>query len=274
MLFPIGSLSRDKNNDDDNDVVSCTFYYSAHGELAYCSRLILGCDTCCHPANEVRKMCDCFLLNLWLSFKSLTIAQLYYRYYGSSFHTLFAGKGKASQDKVDAMLDFINEPVSNTVGDIIKVPPEQDDLADMVRTICRAADGRKAEDIVAMRVSKISTLTSFLVICSGNSRPQNQAIVAAISDSMMEEYEMKTQGNGVVEGSADSGWMLLDYGSVMVHVMTPKSRLFYDVEGQWRKRGGEYMDLGGVILPNTAEEEATLGGTMGGVSQEDDPFWS
>ena len=37
---------------------------------------------------------------------------------------------------------------------------------------------------------------------------------------------------GVPEGSADSGWILLDYGEVMVHIMTPKSRLFYDIEGQ------------------------------------------
>lgn len=39
---------------------------------------------------------------------------------------------------------------------------------------------------------------------------------------------------GVPEGSADSGWILLDYGEVMVHIMTPKSRLFYDIEGQVR----------------------------------------
>ncbi len=41
----------------------------------------------------------------------------------------------------------------------------------------------------------------------------------------------------------------------MVHVMTPKSRLFYDMEGQWRSRGGEYMDLTDVLLIDEEEEK-------------------
>jgi len=59
---------------------------------------------------------------------------------------------------------------------------------------------------------------------------------------------MRCLGNGIPEGSADSGWILLDYGDVMVHVMTPKSRLFYDMEGVWRKRGGESLDLSSVLV--------------------------
>ena len=64
------------------------------------------------------------------------------------------------------MIDFMNKPMETTVGDNPpQVPPEQDELADMVRCIVRAADGRKAENIVALRVSKVSSVTSFLVIC-------------------------------------------------------------------------------------------------------------
>ena len=175
-------------------------------------------------------------------------------------------------DKAKDMLDFINEPVDNTVGDEPpNVPPERDELADFVRCIVRAADGRKAEDIVALRVSKISTVSSFLVIVSGNSKPQNQAIAAAITKDVQEGYEMRPGGDGVPEGTADSGWILLDYGSVMVHIMTPKSRLFYNVEGQWKDKGAEYMDLSNVLIPNsvgsTEAEKMNL-------PQEEDPFWS
>jgi len=175
------------------------------------------------------------------------------------------------------MLDFIDEPVSSEemVGDVGSIPedPEDDDLADLVRCIVKAADGRKADNIVAIRVSKISTVTSFVVIATGNSRPQNQAITAIVKDDVEEAFELLPGSNGVPEGSADSGWTVLDYGSVMVHVMTPKSRLFYNVEGKWKDQGGEYMDISDAILPN-AVPVAEESDTMEGLSEEEDPFWS
>merc|ERR1711976_170272 len=111
------------------------------------------------------------------------------------------------------------------------------------------------------------------VICCGNSRPQNQAIAAAIKDDVEEEFEGEycLLGNGVPEGNADSGWILMDYGDVMVHIMTPKSRLFYDIEGQWREKGGEYLDLSDVLLPNAGPMGTStpqVGGTMEGISEE------
>eukprot|EP00978_Attheya_sp_CCMP212_P040928 scaffold228744_cov31-Attheya_sp.AAC.1 len=72
------------------------------------------------------------------------------------------------------------------------------------------------------------------------------------------------RGNGVPEGLADSGWILLDYGDIMVHIMTPKSRIFYDMEGQWREKGGEPMDLQHLLVPNApapASSETTTTGT-------------
>lgn len=173
------------------------------------------------------------------------------------------------------MLEFMGEPMDNTVGDNPRpetVAAADDPSAELVRCIVKAADGRKAENIVALRVSPVSTLTSFLVILSGNSRPQNQAIAAAVKDDVQEEFDLRPMGNGVPEGDASSGWMLLDYGDVMCHIMTPKSRLYYNVEGQWRDKGGVEMDLADIIIPNTIEAAAT--GTMDIEKEEDDPFWS
>eukprot|EP00980_Cylindrotheca_fusiformis_P019807 scaffold6949_cov107-Cylindrotheca_fusiformis.AAC.7 len=180
-----------------------------------------------------------------------------------------------AKEKKNDMTDFINKPMDSKsmVGDApVDVPPEQDELADLVRSAVRAADGRKAENIVALRVSAVSTLTSFIVIVSGNSRPQNQAIAAAIKDDIEEEYSLLPGSSGVPEGSADSGWIVLDYGSLMVHVMTPKSRLYYNVEGQWQDKGGEEMDLSDVVFPNAIE--AVSKGSIEGFGKEEDPFWS
>jgi ribosome-associated protein len=111
---------------------------------------------------------------------------------------------------------------------------------DLIHTIARAADGRKAENIVALYVAHITTLTSVLIVVSGNSRPQNQAIGTAIRTAVTAR-SIPTSTNQVpppppsIEGTAESGWMILDYGSVMVHIMTPKSRLFYNIEGKWKQ---------------------------------------
>jgi ribosome-associated protein len=175
------------------------------------------------------------------------------------------------------MLDSMEEPTETFVGDLNKPAnsAEQDELTDFVSCIVKAADGRKADEIVALRVSHVTTLCSCLVILSGNSRPQNQAITAAIQNEVKDKFDRKPGGSGVPEGSADSGWMLLDYGDVMVHIMTPKSRLYYNVEGQWRDKGGEEMDISHVLIPNKPESvTGDLTGDDGFVAKEDDPFWS
>ncbi len=91
------------------------------------------------------------------------------------------------------MIGFLIEEslleLRDLVGDTpTKVPPEKDDSADLlVRCIVCASDGRKTDkNIVAMRVSAISTVTSFMVVIvtGRNSRPQNQAIASAIKNDV------------------------------------------------------------------------------------------
>lgn len=196
------------------------------------------------------------------------------------------GGGRQGKKIQDDMLRTINDVPRGPEVDLSLLDssaPSSDELAPFVRTIAQAADMRKASDVIAMRISRVTTVASFIVVCSGNSRPQNQAIAAAIKGDVEEKFgdEFVMRGNGVPEGNADSGWILLDYGDVMVHVMTPKSRLFYDIEGQWSQKGGEYMDLDDVLLkdfvpPGMAGEDETkeVGSTMLGIAEEDDPFWS
>lgn len=191
--------------------------------------------------------------------------------------SMATGRAKNRQD------DFLPE-MSDMDESLVDVsllddgPPELDELAPLVRTMAKAADLRKAEQITALRVARVTTMTYFILVCTGNSRPQNQAIAASIQEDVEEKYgkEFVMRGNGVPEGNADSGWIVLDYGDVMVHIMTPKSRLFYDIEGQWRDKGGEYMDLEDVLLkePIAPVKTDDAGSTMLGIAEEDDPFWS
>ncbi|KAL7482430.1 hypothetical protein ACHAW6_008103 [Cyclotella cf. meneghiniana] len=199
--------------------------------------------------------------------------------------------------QINDVMDSITSPPSFPHSvDPADLPPgsvNDDPLAEFVRVIVRAADMRKAGDIVAMRVTKCTSLTNFIVVASGTSRPQNQAIANSVMKDVEEKFDGKRcLGRGVPEGTADSGWILLDYGEVMVHVMTPKSRLFYDIEGQWRSRGGEYMDLSDVLLDEINKSSTNAENSDPSIefsesekdersmkerlelSEEDDPFWS
>lgn len=154
------------------------------------------------------------------------------------------------------------------------VPLEEDDTVPLVETIAAAADKRKGEDLLALRVSSITIVTSFIVLVTGNSRPQIQAIAAAIEEDVFEQHGVEPRNGG--EGTPDSGWILLDFGSVVVNIMTPTTRQYYALEKLWRK--GEVVELSHIIKPNAPPgvERAQQAQGAGGEepSKEDDPFWS
>mmetsp|Transcript_4793 Transcript_4793/g.6230 ORF Transcript_4793/g.6230 Transcript_4793/m.6230 type:complete len:307 (-) Transcript_4793:125-1045(-) len=188
-------------------------------------------------------------------------------------------KRKSTKRDQESMVDFINEIPNQSAmmsaQDADPLSPLDADTMNLVNCIVHAADGRKASDIVALKVHHISTLSSVLVILSGNSRPQNQAIASVIKGDVQEQFDGQLPGgSGIPEGSAESGWMLLDYGAVMVHIMTPKSRLFYNVQGQWEKRGAVSMDISQMLIPNPVLQQQQQEEQQQVQEKEEDPFWS
>lgn len=89
-------------------------------------------------------------------------------------------------------------------------PLEEDGLLPVIHTIALAADKRKGEDIVALRVTSLTTITSFIVVVTGNSRPQLQAIAAAVEEDVLAQHNLRIRDGA--EGTAESGWILLDLG--------------------------------------------------------------
>jgi ribosome-associated protein len=79
-------------------------------------------------------------------------------------------------------------------------------------------------------IRQIAILADYFVICSGSSDRQIKAIADSITDTLREESGVRTLH---VEGTADSGWVLLDYGAVIVHVFAPVQREFYRLEELW-----------------------------------------
>jgi ribosome-associated protein len=95
----------------------------------------------------------------------------------------------------------------------------------------RAAESKKATDIRVLDLTGITTFADFFVICTGS----NQRQVQAISDDI--GLQLKRQGGELpisVEGYNQAEWVLADYGDLLIHVFSPKSREYYDLERLWR----------------------------------------
>ena len=93
----------------------------------------------------------------------------------------------------------------------------------------RIALDRKALDLVVLDVQALSSVTDFFLVCSGRSTTHVATIADAIRD------ELKTDGMRPmhVEGVAESGWILLDYGDVLMHVFLEETRVYYALERLW-----------------------------------------
>jgi ribosome-associated protein len=100
---------------------------------------------------------------------------------------------------------------------------------DLARRVVELAEDKKAADIVLLDLTGLTTLADHFVICSGGSERQLDAIADGIVEALRGEG-MRPIGR---EGTAASHWVLLDYGSVIVHVFTPPEREFYQLERHW-----------------------------------------
>lgn len=100
---------------------------------------------------------------------------------------------------------------------------------DLLAVVVKAADDKRATDIVALDMSGVSLLADYFVIMSGSSERQVQAIVEAIDDKAAEAGAK----NPRIEGKKDSKWLLMDFGDVVVHVFVPEEREFYNLEKLW-----------------------------------------
>lgn len=106
-------------------------------------------------------------------------------------------------------------------------------IADAVATaldVVRAADGKKANDPVILDVADLLGLVDLFVIVTGNNEPQMKAILEEVEHVLRQERDRRPERR---EGTVQSGWSLLDYGDVVVHVFNPEQRDYYDLERLW-----------------------------------------
>lgn len=104
------------------------------------------------------------------------------------------------------------------------------DVQACLKVVHEALEDVKAKDILAIDVSLISNVADAIVIASGTSTRH----IKALADSVAEEARKAGFRPLGVEGERDAEWILIDLGFVVVHVMLPTARRFYDLESLWR----------------------------------------
>ncbi len=109
-------------------------------------------------------------------------------------------------------------------------PRRQPGPGEILAKLCRdIALDKKAEDVVVLDVTGISTVTDYLVVCSGNSEPH----LKAIANEVIGRLRQIGRRPHAQDGFPASRWIVLDYSDVLVHIFHPETRARYGLEDLW-----------------------------------------
>ncbi len=116
-----------------------------------------------------------------------------------------------------------------SVSEALAAIPESVDHP-LVPVVVNALDDLKAKDISVLDVRGRTSVTDFMVIASGTSNRH----IKSLADNVVDEIKTAGERPLGVEGGGTSDWVLVDLGDIVVHVMSPATREFYDLERFWR----------------------------------------
>ena len=107
---------------------------------------------------------------------------------------------------------------------------EKDNTARLARIAIDALEDKKAADVRIIDISEVSVLADYMIIAGGRNVPQIQALADAVSEALGRAGCPVRQ----TEGYDAAGWVLLDFGDIIVHIFDSQNRLLYDLERIWR----------------------------------------
>lgn len=107
----------------------------------------------------------------------------------------------------------------------------------IVKKAYDALNDKKGEDIKIIEIGKLSTVADYFIIANGSNAPHVESLVDNVEEELLKENIHAER----VEGVKSSGWILMDYNDVIVHVFSKEDRLFYDLERIWRD--GKEVDI-------------------------------
>jgi len=99
----------------------------------------------------------------------------------------------------------------------------------VARKAIEAASDKQASDIALLDARGVCSFADYFVLCSGESERQLQAIFDEVAHALKKEGVLPHH----YEGTVDSGWLLLDFGDVIVHIFSPFEREYYQLDELW-----------------------------------------
>ena len=100
---------------------------------------------------------------------------------------------------------------------------------EMTKLAVKALDSKKAMDIKALQIADITVLADYFIICTAGSTTQ----IKTLSDEVQKVLEENGEHPLHVEGYRDGGWVLVDFGCIVVHLFLDETRKFYELERLW-----------------------------------------
>ena len=104
------------------------------------------------------------------------------------------------------------------------------ELEKLLKLCEEIAYDRKAENIIRLDLSEVSAVSDYFILSTATSEPHIRAVAERIQRGVLEKLKVKPVH---VDGSPESGWIIVDFGNVMIHVMTASSRDLYQLEELW-----------------------------------------
>jgi len=101
---------------------------------------------------------------------------------------------------------------------------------ELAHTIVGILEEKKGEDILLLDIHELTPMADYFVICTGSSDRMLGALIDAVKREVRNEYHIRPR----VEGDPRTGWMLADYGGVVVHLFSPDRREYYRLEELWQ----------------------------------------
>ncbi len=101
----------------------------------------------------------------------------------------------------------------------------------LARHIVNYLEAKKGEDILLLDIHELTDFADYFIICSGTS----DRMLQALADQVQEQVHLNHCLKGRVEGEPRDGWVLIDYGEIIVHLFSPERRNYYRLEELWGK---------------------------------------
>lgn len=108
------------------------------------------------------------------------------------------------------------------------------------KKIVKILDEKKAEDIKLIRISELTVMADYFIIANGTSNTHVRALAEEVEELLAQEGILPRS----IEGKS-TGWILLDYGDIVVHVFTPADRDYYSLERLWKD--ADFEDISDII---------------------------